>query len=99
MHLLATWQGSEAQHLGPAGWAILYQACDKQTPTVVHPVHVADFTSNLMLLEVANLALSTYPLGFIKVFLFQTVAVLFHEEQLEIQIPVISERFRPCRKT
>lgn len=75
--LLPTWQGSEAQGPGPAGCSILCQACDKQTQVVLHPVPMADFTSNFMQLEVTNLTLGIYPPGVIKSILFQTVAVLF----------------------
>lgn len=56
-HLLPTWQGLEAQSLGLTGCAILYQAYDKQTQVIIHLVPVADFTSDLIQLEVANITL------------------------------------------
>lgn len=90
--------GLEAQGPGPAGCSILCQACDKQTQVVLHPVPMADFTSNFMRLEVANLTLGIYPPGVIKSILFQTVAVLFQEEQLEIQIPLFQKDFSPAGK-
>ena len=59
---------------------------------------VADFISNLMPLEAADITWSIYPQGFIKAILFQTVAVLFQEEQLEIQIPLFQKDFSPAGK-
>lgn len=54
-HLLPIWQGLEAQILGPTGYAILSQACDKQTQVVIHLLPLADFISDLMRLEVTNI--------------------------------------------
>lgn len=60
-HLFPTWQGSEAQGLGATRCVILCQACDKQTQVVIHPVSMADFTSNVIQLEVVNITLGIYP--------------------------------------
>lgn len=90
-----TQQDSEAQGLGPAGCAILCQACDKQTQVALHLVPGADFTPNL---KVSSITLGIYPPGVIKSILFQTVAVLFQEEQLEIQIPLFQNDFSPAGK-
>ena len=61
-------------------------------------VPVVDFTSNLLPLEAADMTWSIYPQGFIKAILFQTVAVLFQKEQLEIQIPLFQKDFSPAGK-
>lgn len=97
-HLLPAWQGSEAQGLGPAGCATLYQACDKQTLVVIHLLTMADFIRDLMQSEVANTTFGIYPQGFIKSILFQTVAVLFQREQLKNQIPLLQKYFSPAGK-
>lgn len=88
----------EALGLGPAGRAIVYQACDKQTHTGGPPVPEAGFTSHLRQLELSNITTGFYPQGLIKSILFQTVAVLFQEEQLEIQTPLFQEDFSPAGK-
>lgn len=61
-------------------------------------VPVVDFTSNLLPLEAADMTWSIYPQGFIKAILFQTVAVLFQKDQLEIQIPLFQKDFSPAGK-
>lgn len=77
---------------------MFYQACDKQTKAVVHLVPTADFTSNLIQLEVTNITLGIYPEGVIKSILFPTVAILFPVEQLEIQIPLFQKGSSPAGK-
>lgn len=58
----------------------------------------ADSTPHLRQLEVSNITLGTYPQGVIKSILFQIVAVLFQEEQLEIQTPLFQKDFSPAGK-
>lgn len=96
-HPLPTWQGSEAQGRGPAGCAILYQACDKQGgsyPGACGWLHIKPYAVGSCRHYLEHLSPrihQSHPVP-------DSCCPLSRGAAWNSN-PIISERFQPCRKT